>query len=311
MNLTSCTDASIAADRSYSDLHVHATPGSPFATLRERGLHAASPPRPCSCPAAAGSRARSRARRCTSSRSCCSARRRRRCPTSRRWTGAPLRYATIMLANAAASSSWPVACTVSASLGPQSTPVGMLTFWLAIAAVSRPRARCRGRRAAADRAACAPRTSACRRRAPGPRRSPSTGAARSSSRRTRRASRAAATSDVSASVRIGASAGFVFWYDGGMMPCGSVRSVCVIAACTSCAAASMLRSSANCTTICVCPRLRRRRHVVDAGDRRELLLERRRHGRRPSFRRWRPASVAVTVIVGKSTFGRSLTGNRV
>ncbi len=63
------------------------------------------------------------------------------------------------------------------------------------------------------------------------------------------------TSDVSASVRIGASAGLVFWYDGGRMPCGSVRSVWVMAACTSCAAPSMFRSSANCTTICVSPRL--------------------------------------------------------
>ena len=50
------------------------------------------------------------------------------------------------------------------------------------------------------RAGCAPRISACHRRAPGRRRSPSRAAARSSSRRTRRASRAAATCDVSARV---------------------------------------------------------------------------------------------------------------
>ena len=85
----------------------------------------------------------------------------------------------------------------------------------------RPRARCRAWRAGRDRAAGARRTSARRTRAPAPRRRPSTGAARSSSRRTRRACDSGTSSDVSASVRIGASAGFVFWYDGGMMPCGS------------------------------------------------------------------------------------------
>ena len=37
------------------------------------------------------------------------------------------------------------------------------------------------------------------------------------------------------------------------MFCGSVRSVCEIAACTSAAAASMLRSSANCSVMLVLP----------------------------------------------------------
>ncbi len=38
-----------------------------------------------------------------------------------------------------------------------------------------------------------------------------------------------------------------------MIPSGSRRSVCEIAACTSCAAASTLRSSANCMVMFVLP----------------------------------------------------------
>ena len=48
-------------------------------------------------------------------------------------------------------------------------------------------------------------------------------------------------------------AGFTFWYDGGMMPCGSVRRVALIAACTSCAAASTSRSRENWMVIDVEP----------------------------------------------------------
>src|SRR5215467_118901 len=44
---------------------------------------------------------------------------------------------------------------------------------------------------------------------------------------------------------IGWSAGFVFWYDGGMMPGGRFFNVFAIIACTSCAAASTLRSRLN------------------------------------------------------------------
>ena len=39
----------------------------------------------------------------------------------------------MMSPNALALSSWPVACTVSAVLGPQSTPVGRFTFWFVTA----------------------------------------------------------------------------------------------------------------------------------------------------------------------------------
>ena len=46
-----------------------------------------------------------------------------------------------------------------------------------------------------------------------------------------------------------------------------------------------------------------------AGDGRELLLERQRHRRRPSSRGWRPAATRCTWMVGKSTLGRSATGS--
>src|SRR2546422_6107592 len=54
---------------------------------------------------------------------------------------------------------------------------------------------------------------------------------------------------------IGWSAGFTFWYEGGSIPVGSWRRVLEIAACTSCAAASMLRSSVNWSVMLVLPRL--------------------------------------------------------
>src|SRR5256712_4864305 len=54
---------------------------------------------------------------------------------------------------------------------------------------------------------------------------------------------------------IGWSAGFTFWYDGGTMPVGSWRRVLEIDACTSCAAASILRSRVNCSVMLVLPRL--------------------------------------------------------
>src|SRR2546427_3514772 len=59
--------------------------------------------------------------------------------------------------------------------------------------------------------------------------------------------------DVSARYRIGESAGFDLLYDGGCMPGGSWRSVFEMADCTSCAAASMFRDSANCSVMFVPP----------------------------------------------------------
>ena len=59
--------------------------------------------------------------------------------------------------------------------------------------------------------------------------------------------------DDRARYRMGESAGFTFWYDGGMIPRGSWRSVFEIIACTSWAAASMLRSRLNCRVMLVLP----------------------------------------------------------
>ena len=63
-------------------------------------------------------------------------------------------------------------------------------------------------------------------------------------------------SEVTARVRIGVSAGLLLLYVGGA---GSVRGnrleEALIAACTSCSAASMLRSSENCSVICELPKL--------------------------------------------------------
>src|SRR5258708_31353665 len=92
------------------------------------------------------------------------------------------------------------------------------------------------------------------------------------------------------------------------MPCGNQRRVCVIAAGTSWAAASISRSSENCMPICVCPRL-----DVDVMLSMPAIVE-------TCFSSGvatvaaivvglAPGSTAVTVSVGKSTFGRSLTGN--
>src|SRR5438105_15580113 len=53
---------------------------------------------------------------------------------------------------------------------------------------------------------------------------------------------------------IGASAGFTLRCVGGVgIDDGSWRAAAAIADCTSCAAASMLRSSENCSVICVLP----------------------------------------------------------
>src|SRR6476659_2947516 len=53
--------------------------------------------------------------------------------------------------------------------------------------------------------------------------------------------------EVNASVRIGASAGLILLYTGGFgRSCGSRFEAALMAACTSCSATSMLRSSENC-----------------------------------------------------------------
>ena len=68
------------------------------------------------------------------------------------------------------------------------------------------------------------------------------------------------------------------------MPCGSRRDACVMAACTSTAAPSRLRFRSNSSVICVAPERVDRGHRLEAGDHRELVLERRGDRRGHRFR---------------------------
>src|SRR6266566_1204187 len=92
------------------------------------------------------------------------------------------------------------------------------------------------------------------------------------------------------------------------MPGGSWRNVLEIADCTSCAAASMLRDSVNCSVMLVPPSV-----LDDVMASSPAIVEN-------CFSRGvataaaivcglAPGRPAETVIVGKSTFGRSLTGS--
>ncbi len=109
--------------------------------------------------------------------------------------------------------------------------------------------------------------------------------------------------------RMGWSAGFTFCTLGGAgMFGGSLRTTAAMADCVSCAAASMLRSSTNCM---VMPRLPR-------------TLEDDMESSPATVENWRssgvatdaaivsglaPGSCACTCSVGKSIFGKSLTGS--
>jgi len=107
---------------------------------------------------------------------------------------------------------------------------------------------------------------------------------------------------------MGESAGFTFWYDGGMIPGGSCRRVFEIAACTSWAAASMLRSRVNCSVIDVFPWVlvdviwSTPAMVVNCFSSGVATADAMVSG-------LAPGSEALTEIVGKSTLGRSLTGS--
>src|SRR5512138_1547499 len=110
--------------------------------------------------------------------------------------------------------------------------------------------------------------------------------------------------------RIGASAGLTLRYVGGYgMSRGSWRLVRAMAACTSCAAASMLRSRANCRVTFVLPW-----ELDEVMESTPAMVEN-------SFSSgvatdeaivsgFAPGKDALTEMVGKSTFGRSLTGSR-
>src|SRR6266704_388908 len=114
--------------------------------------------------------------------------------------------------------------------------------------------------------------------------------------------------DVKARYRIGESAGFDLLYDGGCMPGGSCRRVLEIAACTSWAAASMLRDRVNCKVMFVPPSV-----LDDVIASIPAIVENCFSSGVATAAAivcgLAPGSPAETVIVGKSTFGRSLTGS--
>jgi len=92
------------------------------------------------------------------------------------------------------------------------------------------------------------------------------------------------------------------------MPVGSWRSVLEIAACTSCAAASMLRSRVNWSVMLVLPRLDEEviwsmpAIVENCFSSGVATAEAMVSG-------LAPGRLALTVMVGKSTFGRLLTAS--
>ena len=148
--------------------------------------------------------------------------------------------------------SWPFACTVYALSVPQRTPVGRFTLLVEMALTTSSMPIFRTASACGSswmRTAyfCEPYTCTCA--------TPETIEMRcaryvspySSSWESGR------VLEVSARYRMGEDDGSTFPYDGGIIPCGSWPSVLAIAACTSCAAASMLRSSVNCRVMNVSP----------------------------------------------------------
>src|SRR6476469_2303834 len=92
------------------------------------------------------------------------------------------------------------------------------------------------------------------------------------------------------------------------MPCGSRRAAWVIAACTSTAAPSRLRFKSNSSVICVEPS-----EFTDVIDDDPATTENWFSSGvatdAPIVSGLAPGSCAVTSSVGKSTFGRSLTGS--
>src|SRR4051812_16536942 len=108
---------------------------------------------------------------------------------------------------------------------------------------------------------------------------------------------------------IGVSAGLTLLYDGGDgMFGGSCRAAAAIAACTSCAAASRSRERLNCSVMLVDPSAE-----ADVIESRPAIVENWRSSGVATalaiVSGFAPGSDALTLIVGKSTFGRSLTGN--
>ena len=109
--------------------------------------------------------------------------------------------------------------------------------------------------------------------------------------------------------KIGKSAGFTLRSVGGAGSSGgSRRAAAAIAVCTSCAAASMSRLSANCMVIWVVPKAEFEVIVSSPGmvencPSSGVATDEAMVSGEP------PGRLAVTWMVGKSTFGNSLTGS--
>src|SRR5581483_8591996 len=116
-------------------------------------------------------------------------------------------------------------------------------------------------------------------------------------------------SEVNASSKIELLAGLTLRYDGGgVMLGGRSRAGRGILGCTSCAAASMLRFRVNCNVICVRPRV-----LVELMESRPAMVEKFFSSgvatEDAMVSALAPGRLALTVIVGKSTVGKSLTAS--
>src|SRR5581483_10285318 len=115
-------------------------------------------------------------------------------------------------------------------------------------------------------------------------------------------------SDLSASNNTGCSAGLDFWYDGGRgISGGSVPPALAMAAWTSCAAASMLRSSANVIVIDVLP-CEFDELIESIPEIVENCLSRGVATADAIVSGVAPGKAAFTCTVGKSTVGKAATG---
>ena len=115
--------------------------------------------------------------------------------------------------------------------------------------------------------------------------------------------------DVSARIMIDESAGLTLRNDGGVgMSGGSCRAAVAMAVCTSCAAASMLRSSENCSVICAVPSA-----LVEVIESSDAMVENCFSSGVATavaiVSGLAPGNDALTEMVGKSTAGKSETGN--
>src|SRR6476659_5752279 len=116
-------------------------------------------------------------------------------------------------------------------------------------------------------------------------------------------------SEVRARKKTGWSAGLTLLYDGGDgMFGGSCRAAAAMAEATSCAAASRLRESENCRVMEVEPR-----KLAELMESSPAMVENCRSSGVATAAAIvsgdAPGSEALTWMVGKSTFGRSLTGS--